>query len=529
MALSGADAGLGARATSGAERPILFACALIGLALALLFVAERLGAGGAALGIAAVCLPLVAVCVLAFVGRTVDRGRFLRAGGATVAEGGAGALTSGLALAAEWIGAGVVPFVLLAPSPALAPTPALALGGAFGLFAFVVALAGAVRRAGSLTAADLVGRRLASRTLRWTTALASIVALIGLMAFQLVLMRTLLLALVGEAAAAVLAAMVALAAGVIVLGGQRSLTLVNAFLGFFLALAFVVPAFAALAGLDGLTGPLPLDRAFALVVPGGPDVVLFAGAALAMAVSPVFVSRAGAVRRGALFGAGAWALLAAYVVMAAALVAYTPNDATASIVETLPTLGWLGAVWAGFAAALFAAATHVGHDLRRAPGHPDHPRREAADHLRRSDRREAVDHVRRGTGVAMALTRLAAVIGAVLAWASLGWLDGAAAHAGLVLFGAALSGLVAPVLVAAVWWRRVSRTGAFAAQAAGAAVLVAGLWPGSPLAPDAAAAGWVAPAAFACAAAALAAVGYLMPRAARPDPALMRVVRRPAR
>ena len=510
--MSQLDAALGRSDRPGAERPILFACALIGVALALLFVAERMGAEPAVLGIAAVALPLVAVAILAFVGRTIDRGRFLRAGGEGLVSGGAGAMTSGFALAAEWAGAGVVPFLLLAP--ASVALSALALGGAFGLFAFVVAFAGAIRRAGSLTAADLLGQRLASRTLRWTTALASIVALAGLMAFQLVLMRTLLLSLAGAQAGTVLVLMVAMAAAVIVLGGQRSLTLVGAFLGFFLALAFVVPAFAAILGVEGLTGPLPVDRAFGLILPGGPAAVLFASGALALVASPVFVSRAGAVRPGALFNAGAWTLLATYVVTAAALIAYTPTDATMSIVETLPTLGWLGAVWAGFAAALFALATHVGHDLRRAPG----------DHRRG-------DHGRRGTGVAMALTRMAAVLGAGLAAAAvMAETANAWGGVGLVVFLGLVAGVVTPPLVAAVWWRRVSLAGVLGAQGAGASATLLMAWPASPLAlGDTLATGWIGLLAALPAAAILVAAGYLLPRSQRPDPELIKVVRRPAR
>ena len=478
------DAAMGGSARARPERPILLASAIVVAALTLLVVLERLGAPAGALGLFAVAVPLVAVCALAFAGRSIDRAPFLTAGGA-------GGLACGLALGAEWLGT-AIPFLLLSPSPAFVS------GGAFGLFAFTLALATGPRRMGALTPAEFIGRRLASVSLRLTTAFASLAVLAGLAAFQLVLMRTLLLTLVGDAADTVLVAMAALASLTLVLGGQRSLTLVCAFLGFFLGLAVVLPAAANVAGLSAFTGPLPVDRAFALVLPMGSDAALFLTAALAALGAPVLVTRLAAARRGATFHAGAWALLAAYVIAAAVTLAYGEANANESVVERLPTLGWLGAVWAGYAATLFAFALTVGNDVTLA-----RPQGAA-----------------RRTDVAMALTRITCVAAAALVWLTVsgGWLGMSVAASGFAWSLTLASGVLAPTLAAGVWWRHASTASLLCAQAAGLAVAVS-LMPALPA--------WAAPLGFLAAVAAAFTLGLLQPRRLRADPALLATVRQP--
>ena len=510
-----------ASGTRNPERPILFACAIVGLLFALLAVLERMGVERRILGALAVALPVLAVAALAVLGRTIDRLPFAVDG----ARGGS--LANGLALGAEWMGVWIVPAIVLLPSGAVvamaSPTFAAALlGPALGIVVLTLGVAGAMRRAGALTAPAFLAWRTGSRVARLSLLPAALLATGGLVAFQTMLLHALLVPFVGGGAGTVLAIMTALAAIVCLVGGQRSLTLVNAFLAFFLALAVVVPALAAIAGMDGLTPALPLDRAFAGALPhaGGRAGLVDAMATLvalglAVAALPVTIARLAPVRPGALDRAGAWTMLLAYVTVTAATLAFAraalaPGLAVApsgetSILGVLPALGWLGAVWAGLAVSLFASAALLGGDLRwRAPYAP--PWMDTAGLAR------------------MRLVFITVTIGAAV-WTFAGsserlapWIGVDEAAFALKIAIVAGCGALAPALGAATFWRHPTWLGFAAGQAAFAAVVASGFaFDAVPLALVAAAANLVA----------IVVGSIVTPRRWRPSPAHVLALRDP--
>ena len=475
------DARTGAPAvqlTSGTrhpERPILFACAIVGLLFALLAVLERMGVERRILGALAVALPVLAVASLAILGRTIDRLPFVVDG----ARGGS--LANGLALGAEWMGVWIVPVIVLMPSGAVAAlsSPSFAaalLGPALGIVVLALGVAGTMRRAGALTAPAFLAWRTGSRIARLSLLPAALAAIAGLIAFQAMLLHVLLVPFVDIGADVMLAMLTALAAIVCLIGGQRSLTLVNAFLAFFLALAMVVPAMAAIAGVDGLTATLPLDRGFVRALPQAGSNVVDAVATLialglAVAALPVTVARLAPVKPGALARAGAWTMLLAFVTVTAATVAFTratlaqgltvaPSGET-SILGVLPALGWLGAVWSGLAMSLFAFAALIGGDLRwRAPYAP--PWMDTSGLAR------------------MRLVFLVVAVGA-LVWTFAGPTGALGSWIGVERAGFALKvaivagcGALAPALGTVALWRHPTWLGLLAGQAAFAAVVLLG-------------------------------------------------------
>ena len=459
-----------ASGTRHPERPILFACGSVGLLFALLAVLERVGVERSILGALAVALPLTAAGALAVIGRTIERLPF------AVDGTRGGTLAGGLALGAEWMGVWLVPAVVL-----VAPNgTATVLGTAFGLVTLVLVVAGTLRRTGALTLPAFLARRTGSAVAALAVAPAAALAVGALCLFQLALLHTLLVPFVGTGADATLLALLAAAALVCLVGGQRSLTLVNAFLAFFLTLAMVVPALAAIAGVEGLTAALPLDRSFAAALPGageGPvaNLLVLGALALTAVALPTHAARLAAVRAGGLSQAGAWAMLTGYVTMTAAALAFARANVSSgllvaangepSILSVLPALGWLGAVWAGAAMSLFTLAVILARDLRpRAP-----------------NGLAAAPWMDTGGLAAMRLLFIAVVL-AVLALAAglVPWPAGLftveTAGLALSLVVATSVGLLTPALLAGIFWRHVTWPGLFLGQVAGAA-LVWLLWP----------------------------------------------------
>ena len=461
------------------ERPILFACAAVGLLFALLTVLERVGVDRNVLGALAVVLPCGAVAVLALIGRTIDRLPFV------VDDARGGSLGNGLALGAEWLGSWGMPAAVLVPLAAGGSAAPILLGTALGLVVLVVAFAPTMRRVQALSPAAFLSARTGSALIGPATALAQLAALGGLAVFQLVLLRTLLIPFVGPGADAVLLVMIVLAAAICIVGGQRSLTLVNAFLAFFLTLAVAVPALAVVAGIDGLTAALPLDRGFVRALPGaaagegagglaGRLAVLMAFA-LAWIALPSATLRLAAVRRGASARTGAWVMLAGYVVASAAALAFARTvlspgltltaNGEPSILSVLPALGWLGAAWAGFAMSLFAVAAVLGRDLL-------------------AKRNPAGGWMEQRGVVVMRLVFLLVPVGAwfalrgtlPLAAPVADLLDVDTARGALGLALVASGGVLAPGLVAGVFWRHVTVPGLVLGQV-GATALALVLWP----------------------------------------------------
>ena len=512
------------------ERPILLACASVGAMFAALAVLERVGVERTVLGTLAVALPLAAVAVLALMGRTIDRLPFVVDG----ARGGA--LGNGLALGGEWMGVWLVPAAVLLPAATgggTGVTAPLVLGSAVGLVCLAVAVAGAVRRAGALSAASFVALRTQSAWAGLAVALPAAAAICGLAVFQMALLRALLVPFVDGSADTALWLLASAAALVCLVGGQRSLTLVSAFLAFFLALAVVVPALSALAGIEGMSATLPLDRLFAAALPGAPSVAAapgagavagwagslgalaqFAALALAALALPTFTLRLASVRPGAPTQATAWAMLAGYVVFTAAAIAFGRLAGTAglavnvhgqtSILSELPALGWLGAVWAGLAMSMFALAALVAQDLR----------------VRR--RSPALGWADMRAVVTMRLVFIA--LPPVLLFAGLreGWfaqldVDAARLAAGVCVVAAA--GSIAPPLVLAIHWRWITAPAVVLAQVAAAAVAFA-TWPlATPVAVALATAGTNVLVLFLA--------GRLTPRRMRPDLAALAALRDP--
>ena len=504
--------GLGAASgTRHPERPILFACGSVGLLFALLAVLERIGVERGILGALAVTLPLAAAAALAVIGRTIDRLPFVVDG----ARGGT--LAGGLALGAEWMGVWLVPAVVLAPAIG---TPAV-LGGALGIVALVLGGIFALRRVGALTLPGFLARRTGSAWAGLALAPAALVAVAALLVFQIALLHALLVPFVGSSADATLAALAVVAAAVLLIGGQRSLTLVNAFLAFFLTLAVVVPALAAIGGVEGLTAALPIDRGFAAALPFG--TAGFGGAFLALAVValataalPTHAARLSSVRVGGLSQAGGWAMLTGYVTMTATALAFAqaqlapglvvaPSGET-SILSVLPALGWLGTVWAGGAMSLFTLAAILARDLRlHAPaGLFAAPWMDTA-------------------GLAAMRLAFIAAIAIVGAFASgmLDWPDGlvavASAGTAFAVVVVASAGALAPAFVIGIVWRHLTWPGLLAGQAAAAAAA----WTAWPL---------LDPLALALLAAlantlATFAVSLVTPRRLRPAPSLVKTMR----
>ena len=555
-----AEPGVSAPTRRRPERAILLACGGVGGAFVLLAVGERVGVDRAVLGALAVALPVAAVLLLALAGRTTQRLAAARD------DGRASAFGAGLAGAGEWIGTWVVPAAVLLPLAGSGGGGTALLAVALALVGLALVLAPAMRRVEALTPAAFLhvraGRRagpaappsgpggallaLQGVAVRWGAVAAGLAVAGGLLVFQAVLLHALLVPLMGGGADAGWLAMAGVAIAVLLGGGQRALTLVNAFLAFFLLLALVVPALGLLAGVGGLRAAPPLDPAWTRVLPagGGGGPLLFAVLALAASALPSFHARLSTVRPGGLAPAGAWTLLAGYVAagavplafgavplaFGAAAVAGGPAisggpDGGPSILAALPTLGWLGAVWAGATVSLWACVATLGDALP----HGVPLLRLARTALER--RRGRVAPVRRApppvlpgwlSSPSLALARLALLLVAVLAWRV--WDDGLArtltlglAREGLDLVLLAGAGVLAPPLWAAALWSRANGSALCLGLATGA--LAAVLLRGTGLAPAAAALG-----AALANGGVIAATGFLLPPG-RADVAALRHLR----
>ena len=342
------------------ERAIVINCAAVGVVLLLLFVLERVGASDIVVGSASLSAPLASILILSWLGRSMEASTFLRA------DGAGGALVSGLAMTTEFSAILLVPAGLSAAYLRAGGTPWL-VGAAVGFAAFAILVAPSLRRTGASGVIDFLRMRLpqtgTARLARIVIAVCVTAVGAGLLWIEAALVNQLAGLLGAAAGTSAMAVMVSTACAVVLLGGMQATTLVNAYLGFLVALAFTVPAVLAQAGLGVTIAALgPLSEVGSLLLAPLPGWSELAFVVLGTMSIPIWALRQSAVGRGRASQPYAWALLIGFVLVAALFVLpERPRSLseTSRVLSLLPSLGWLTAVWGAMTMTLFVTARAV--------------------------------------------------------------------------------------------------------------------------------------------------------------------------